>query len=458
MKVGFIRLRGTYSDWMRRPAIGIAYICAYLESKGFDCKIIDAHFNSWSDEEILNYVEDYRPDVLGLTAMTHEISRAAYVASQLKNKLHVPIIIGGAHITALPERTLREFPVFDYGIYGEGEKTMLELLQCLQNGIVDLSSIKGLVFRDGEHIIVNPPRPYLSSAELDALPYPAFNQYYGENTQALAGKNNDYVIFSTRGCPYQCAFCADSLGKKIRRRSAENICQEMQYGMKRYGAYEFGFLDDIFLFDNQETRRVLQLMIDSGLSDRIRWNGLLRANLINSDLIDLAKKSGCVGLDMGVESGDDEVLKTINKGITVEQVKQAVRVIKKAGISLGICYILGHPNETIETIKKTINLATELNTERVAFSLMVPFPGTKIFDMAIHGEGRYRLLTQDWSSFEKYGARVLELEGLQWEELIKWQVRAYITFYLKNFRLLDLVKFILKKKRGIYFFIKKLIT
>lgn len=455
MKAAFIRLQGTYSLWMKRPALGLAYMSAYLESKGFDCQIIDAHFNCWRDSDILRHVENCRPDIVGITAMTYEINRATRVASQIKNTLRIPIVIGGAHVTVLPERTLSEFPVFDYGIYGEGEKTAVELLQSLQKGVTDLSFINGLIFRDKDRVVVNPARPYLSPSELENLPYPAFHQYYGENKRALEGKNNAYVIMSTRGCPYRCAFCADSIGKTIRRRSAENVCKEVEYGMNRYGARNFDFLDDIFLFNDRETRRTLQLMIDSGLSDRIRWSGLVRANLVNPELIDLAKRSGCISLDMGAESGDDEVLKAINKRVTVDEIRRAANIIKKAGISLDVCYILGHPNETSETMRKTINLAAELNTEAAAFSLMVPFPGTKIFDMAVKGEGCYRLLTQDWSAYEKYGAKVLELENLSWEELVKWQVRAYLIFYLKNLRIADLIRFILKKRTGVYSFVKK---
>ncbi|GAI58521.1 unnamed protein product, partial [marine sediment metagenome] len=127
MKIALIRLPATYADWYKRPALGIAYIAACLQSKGYNCKIFDAYFHSWCQAELLQQVKNYNPDVAGLTAMTHEINHAANFATQLKAQMNIPIIIGGCHVTALPQKTLAEFPIFDYGVYGEGEKTIIEL-------------------------------------------------------------------------------------------------------------------------------------------------------------------------------------------------------------------------------------------------------------------------------------------------------------------------------------------
>jgi radical SAM superfamily enzyme YgiQ (UPF0313 family) len=459
MKIALIKPPATYADWYKRPLLGIAYISAYLESNGYDCKIFDASFNSWSEKELLQQVLSYKPDIIGLTAMTHEINQAAHVASKLKEQLKVPAIIGGCHVTALPERTLAEFPVFDYGIFGEGEKTFTELLQNIkQDTTSDLFSVKGLVFRDGGRIVVNGTRPFLTSDELDTLPYPAFHYYYGYNRLALTDKHSYYTMFSSRGCPFHCAFCMQVLGRKVRRRSAQGIFQEMEYAIERYGAHTFNFADEIFLFDSKETRELLGMMIAKGFPERIKWSGLTRANYVNKELIALAKKAGCFSLEMGVESGDDGILKAIGKGITVEQVKRVVKIIKEEGISLGAYFILGHPNETRETIKKTANLAAELNTDTIAVGIMVPYPGTRIFDMALRGDGGYRLLTQDWSQYDKYGGRSLEIEGLPYKELAKWQKLTLIKFYLKNFRLFDCLKYFLERRKAIYFFIKKSIA
>lgn len=457
MKVALIKPPATYADWYKRPVFGICYISAYLKLSGIDCRIFDAYFNSWSEKETIEKVVEYSPDVIGLTAMTHEIIQASQIASQLKERLNARIIVGGCHVTALPERTLREFPAFDYAVYGEGEKTVIELMEFLQqSGISEASNIAGLVWRDTEgNIRVNEPREPLTPLELDMLPYPDVKDYYN-GPQALADKNSYYIMFTTRGCPYNCAFCMQVMGRKLRRRSAENIIQEMEYAISHYGAHTFNFADDIFLFPNQETRELLQLMIDRSLPKRIRWSGLTRANFVTPELINLVKEAGCFRLEMGVESGDNEILKAINKGITVEQIRNAVKIIKDSGILVSTYFILGHPNETLETIKKTINLAAELNTHTIAIGLMVPYPGTRIYEMAHRGEGGYRLLTEDWSQYDKYGGRVLEVEGVTFKQLSKWQRWAIVYFYLRNFRLLDFARFFMQYKRGIFFMFRRL--
>jgi radical SAM superfamily enzyme YgiQ (UPF0313 family) len=455
MKIALIRLPATYADWYRRPVLGIAYLAACLEASGFECKIFDAYFHSWSEAELLARTKEYRPDAVGVTAMTHEIVQAGRLASQLRRQLDVPIVIGGCHVTALPERTLAEFPAFDYGVYGEGERTFFEVLEHLRQGIDrDPNEIKGLVYRRGSKIFINAPRPFLTSAELDTLPYPVFHDYYDENRQALVGKHSYYVMITSRGCPYSCAFCMQVLGRSVRRRSPQNILEELEHAISAYGAHTIDFADEIFLSDRPETHELLQLMTERGFPKRIRWSGLARANLVTGELVNLAKKAGCYRLEMGVESGDDGILKAIRKGITTEQVKRAVSLIKEVGISLETYFILGHPNETKETLRKTVDLATDLNTDRIAVGLMVPYPGTKIFDMAVRGDGGYRLLSQDWTQYDKYCTKVLEIEGLPHEELVKWQRRALINLYLKNFRFLDALRFFWQKRRAFEFLLK----
>lgn len=457
--MALIKPPATYADWYRYPAFNLACISTYVKCSGFDCKTFDAYFYFWSAEELLERVNRYKPDVVGISAMTHEISQAARIASRLKKRLKAPIIIGGCHVTALPHGTLAEFDAFDYAVYGEGERTALELLESIEKGKwSSLNSIRGLAFRDRGRIVVNEPRSFLTSEELDSLPIPDYHGYFGDDARALAGKDKCYLIFSSRGCPNRCAFCMRVLGGKIRRRSRENVCDEIEHAIAQYGAHTFDFSDEVFLLDCKETRQLLQLMIERGFSKKIRWSANTRANQVNPDIIALAKKTGCYRLGMGIESGDDQILKAIGKGITVEQMRRAVKIIKDAGISLGTYFILGHPNETRQTLRKTVDLATELNTDTIAVGLMVPYPGTKIFDMALRGEGGYRLLTQDWSEYDKYCARALEIEGLPYKELVRCQRRALVNLYLKNFRFLDALRYFWQRRRAFKFLFKKWIV
>jgi radical SAM superfamily enzyme YgiQ (UPF0313 family) len=451
MKVALIRPPEVHKYWnATRPSLGISYIASYLESHKIKVTIFDANFHSWSPQQTVEKVVEFKPDLIGLTSMTHEIPMAHTIASQLKHCLPaVPSVIGGCHVTALPQQTLEEFTNFTYGIYGEGEQTMFSLVRCLDEARTEkLHEINGLIYRRTQEIKVNPPQQRLSSAELDKLPYPAFHQYYS-HPRALEGKNEYYVIISSRGCPYNCAFCMQVLGRQVRRRSPENVVAEIEFAIDRYAAHTVYFLDEILLFNDQQTYDTLALMIKHRLPQRIRWRGLTRINFVTEKLINRAKEAGCFALEVGIESGSNEVLKGINKQITTEQASAAVRIIKNAGIEVDANFILGHPHETVETVKKTMYFAAKLNPTTIAIGIMTPYPGTKVYEMALRGEGGYRLLTRDWSKYDKYGGKALELEGLPIQELEKWQRKALLYFYLRNFRFLDLFNFMIKYRKAI---------
>jgi anaerobic magnesium-protoporphyrin IX monomethyl ester cyclase len=457
--IALVKAPATYATWFRRPVLGLSTMSAYLEQHGFNAPIFDAVYTGWSEQALIAQIEASRPDVLGLTAMTHEIAQAARIAATVKRSLGIPVVVGGSHATALPARTLTEFPAFDYAVFGEGEETLLALGQALGRGTdaTALREIRGLAFREDDAVVVNAPRPWLTSEELDALPVPAFHHYYGADRRALAGKGLYYVMVTSRGCPYRCAFCMQVLGRQVRRYSPERICREIEHAIDRYGAHTIDFADEIFLFGDDRTRQTLQLMIDSGLSRRIRWTGLTRANLVSSEIIELAKESGCSRLEMGVEAGDNEILKATGKHITVEQVEEAVRIIKAHRIPLGTYYILGHPHETEATLRKTVDLAARLNTDTIHVGVMVPYPGTAIHEMASRGEGGYRLLSENWSDYDKYGGYALELRGLSHEMLASYQRRAYVLLYLRNLRILDLIRFFWSRRHAVgYFLTRKL--
>ena len=457
VRVALVRCPATYLTYYRWPALGPSYLAALLEARGTEVRIFDALFNGWSAAELVERIRSYAPTLVGFTAMTHEVKAAGEIAAALKATMPCKVVVGGPHVTALPERTLQELPSFDYGICQEGETVLPRLVDLVSGEKGEApESIPGLVYRQGAgEIRCNPSAPFLTSAELDGLPFPAFHQYYGGNPKALADPNDSYVIMTSRGCPFSCAFCMRVLGKHVRRRSAENVVREIEQAVRRYGARRIHFSDEIFLADTPQTRQALQLMIQSGLHRRIQWRACTRANFVTEELIALARESGCFSLHMGVESGNDEILKNTNKGLTVARIRDAVAIIKKFKIPLQTYYILGHPGETRETIEDTKNLAVELNTDEIAVGLMVPYPGTRIYEMAHRGEMGYRLLTEDWPDYDKYGGRALEIEGLPHEYLERQQRNVFLSLYLRNYRFLDAMKFFLTYRTGIAYIIKK---
>ena len=460
MRVALVKVPATYATWHARPALGICYLAAVMEKHGIDVKIFDSYYEGQSAKQLVTHLFDYNPDLIGVTAMTHEVSTAAKIISQVKKTLACKVVIGGPNCTALPERTLREFPFFDFGIYGEGEKPLLDLVEKIANKEEEqFSKIEGLVFRRGNgQICINRPSEFLTADELKALPFPAFHKYHGDNPLTFSGKNNEYPIITSRGCPFKCSFCMRVLGNKIRRRTAQNVVQEIEYAISQYGAHTFNMVDELFLSNTSHTRQLLQMIIDERLNRRIRWRGLTRADFVNQDLVSLAKESGCIQLDMGVESGNNEILKSTNKGITLEQIRKSVEIIKKAGIYLVTYYIIGHPGEKRDTIQDTMRLAAELNTDHIAVGIMVPYPGTRIYEMARLGQMGYKLLNEHWSSYDKYGGKALEIEGLPYNEMVRFQQKIYLNFYLKNYRFKDLFVYTWSRRSAIVYFAKRRIS
>jgi len=287
MKVALIRPPEVNPYWKaKRPSLGISYIASYLHSHSIEAKLFDANYNAWTEKQTVELVTRYRPDIIGISSMTNEIASSHTIAGLLRASLdNVPTVIGGCHITALPQETLIEFPNFTYGVYGEGEATMLSLVQCLsqQNPEEGLAQINGLVYRGSNQVLRNPPCQRLSSEELTKLSYPDFEQYY-QGEKALAGKDDYYVMISSRGCPYQCIFCMQVLGRQVRRRSAESVVEEMEYAIDRYGAHTIYFFDEIFLFNDRLTYDTLELIKKRGLPKRLRWRALTRVNLVDESL------------------------------------------------------------------------------------------------------------------------------------------------------------------------------
>jgi len=447
MRVALFVPPATYADWYTYPLPGLCYLKAVLQQQGHECAVFDPKFHRWDRTELIQRIAEYRPDVVGLSAMTHDICTGAEIARDIKSQLPGSrMIVGGCHATALPQRTLEEFPIFHYLVHGEAEKTLPELLAGTSND--HLPQVTGIAWRNGT-VQVIPRRDFLTAPELDALPFPNMDDYLPRDGRCLSGRKSAYVMFTSRGCPFRCAFCMQVLGTKPRRRSPESICDEMMYARRVYGAHTVRFNDDVFLFPDSRTTETLECMIRHGIPKKMRWHGHIRANYVTPELVELAKRAGCVGLGMGVESGDDHILQSVSRGYTVAQVRTAVQVIHSVGIKLGTYYILGHPGETPETARKTVDLCAELDTDTAAVGVMVPYPGTRIYEMAQHGEGGYKLLSQDWRDYDKYASRCLELSGISHAELLHWQKQALVGLYTRNHRYLDLMRYLWQRRRGV---------
>lgn len=432
-------------DIPKFPHLGLGYISAYLKSKKIDCSVIEAKFGRMSLKDVERFLRKQKSDVVGVTAMTHEIGQAHEVAQIAKTiSPSVITVVGGAHATALPYQTLEEFPAFDALIFGEGEHTLIELINAVRKNR-SLEGIKGVAYRDKDRIHVNEARELIRN--IDALPFPAWE---------LFPPSTSYPVMTSRGCVYRCNFCMRVSGGILRKRSVTNVIAELERDIDVFGAKVIEFTDETFGIDKRFTHQLLDLMMERGLHRKIKWTAESRVDLADLGLYRKMKAAGCKFLGFGVESGNEQILRNTRKGITLEKAMRGVALAKKAGLRTGSFFILGHPHETYETVQDTINFAVKLNTTRVAFGIMVPYPGTEIYEMAKKGEGGYKIISSDWYDFNKQIGNCLELETLNRKELEKLQLSAYLKFYLYNYRILDLAKLAIKERRTILTVLKKL--
>ncbi|HEY40923.1 MAG TPA: radical SAM protein [Dehalococcoidia bacterium] len=433
-------------QWYHMPLLSLGYLAAVLERNGVEVTIIDAQFERLTLAQTVDRARETGATIFGITAMTHEVRRAHEVAAAIKEAMpDATIVIGGPHATALPIKTMEDFPAFDYLVIGEGEATIVELISALkQSG--ELDGVKGLAFRKNGRIVVNEERGWIE--DLDSLPFPAWHLY----PQAKA-----YPIFTARGCPFKCAFCMRVLGTKVRYRSTQNIVNEIQWLSENFHPSRFVAQDETFTMNLRRAHNVADSIIEQGLHKQMKWDIQTRVDLADYNIFRRLREAGCDLVGLGIESGNDTILQRIGKGVTVEQAKKAVFAAKKAGLMTSAYYIIGHPNETRDDILKTIAFATKLNTTEVVFGLMVPYPGTEIYQMAINRQGGYKVISGDWSDFDKHLGNALELENLNRRSMELLQVRAYLTFYIKNLRIFDLLRYAFEKRKAILYMVYKIL-
>jgi anaerobic magnesium-protoporphyrin IX monomethyl ester cyclase len=454
-KVAMVRSPGPYTDWDRQPSLGLAYLSGYLKANGIACRIFDARYHAWTVRELVERITEYQPHLIGLTAMTHEVKDAGHLAQRLKSQLSVPVVIGGAHATALPRRTMSEFPVFDYGVNGEGEKPFLNLVSRLRDGHRNPKYLDGIVHWDKHEVTINAHPPVLTQEEFDELPLPDFEDYYEGAPDVLKASGASYIIAATRGTYAGDLFSLPVIRREARWRSPERVIKEIEHAVFRGGAHTFDFCDEGLVSDAEESKRILEAMAGSDLLKGVKWKAAARPGQISPETIRLAGKAGCRWLRMDIGSGVDDILAATRRDFKVDQVRVDVDAVRSAGIGVELYFKLGCPGETVKTIAKTAGLVAEMNPDSAVIDIVIPYPGTGIREMALRGAGGYRLLSDDWSRYAWYGGGVLELQGLPYKKLAAWQRRALVMFYLKNGRTLELIRYLWVRRSTLGFVVSR---
>ncbi len=413
-----------------QPPLGLALIAAIMEKQGHQVIILDANTPGFSPEALKASIA--AADIVGLTAMTPTIGTALDIAKQVKQfRPEVKLIIGGPHVTLMAEETLAIAPFIDVIVRGEGDESSVELMQAF-DGSQDISEIQGISFIKEGKIVHNPSRTAFT--EMDALPYPAYH-LLPIKTYRPHPPHGMYTPFAamvtSRGCPYRCAYCSKPVfGSKFRAQSAERVVAEMEYVNKRFGVREIAFYDDSFTIDKKRVHAIADLILQKGL--KIAWTCETRVNLVDKELLQHMKQAGCYAIAYGIETAAPEIMKVIQKDITLEQVEQAVRAHHEIGLQVVGYFMLGSPGETPETIMQTVNFAKKLKVDFAQFSITTPFPATELYDIYMKG----RKEPPKWEDFVYAAAGspttpVFESDKLTREDLKMWVSKAYRLFYLR---------------------------
>ncbi len=427
--ISFEKRYGSFSGGgSTAPPLGILMLAAVARNEGFDCTVVPAAALALSEQELLERLEVSRPDILCISSTTLAIGNANSFAVKAKRLFpSLKIVVGGPHVTAAPDETMERFSVFDIAVVGEGEATLIELLNALRQGTA-LSSVKGIVYREGNELKSTGRQPFIH--DLDSLPSPAWDLLEEFPSRYLPApfkvrKLPAATLVTSRGCPNICIFCDRSVfGVSCRFYSAEYVVRQMTELYHRYGIREFTLEDDTFITFKKRLKEICDRLIELRLD--ISWTCLGRVDQVTADNLQLMRKAGCWQISFGIESGSQEILTLINKRVTLEQIRRAVLLSKEAGLRPKGFFIIGHPGETKETIKQTVDFALELPLADISVSLMTPFPGTELYRRA----AEFGAFNPDWENMNLLNV-VFIPHGLTREDLLTAQKELIRRFYFR---------------------------
>lgn len=414
---------------------GLAYIAAVLEKNNIEVNVIDAFALRLNESEVLDIIKDKKPDVVGISCLTPTAPIVFSLAKNIKRYSNkITIVLGNIHASFFAENILINESV-DVIVHGEGEYTMAELVQAIEEH-KDFSGVKGISFRSNGKIIKTKPRELLKN--LDDLPFPAWHLFPFKKYSLLSlgnvAKSHGLSIFGSRGCIYRCTFCClqDTQGRYYRRREPRKIVDEIEYLMNNFSVRQVGFMDPIFPFSKQDGFEFCNEMVKRGLNTKIAWICETRPDMIDRELLKAMKHAGCKRIAYGLESGAQILLDNVKKGSKLSRIRDVIKYTKKENIQTLGFFMLGLPGETEETVRKTINFAKELDLDFAKFSITIPFPGSQLYEDLVSSMNFKR---QDWENFVPYNPvpeNLVYVPGnIEPEQLIKLQRLAHIEFYLR---------------------------
>jgi anaerobic magnesium-protoporphyrin IX monomethyl ester cyclase len=431
------------NSFLLTPDLGLGYLSASLLKKGIDAHILDCVLHRMNKNSFFEHIKKTNPDIVGFKVFSKDLETTRQAISAVKQvSIDIPVIIGGPHVSGVGKNIFDHFKDFDFAVSGEGEIALPLLIDYYTTRDESfIPKIPGLIWlnRDSKEIISNPPS---NEKDLDQFDFPDWKgiapQNYPPAPHCSFAENFPIApIITTRGCPCDCTFCSvqNTFGRGLRFRSTDRVLQEISMIYNDLGIREIHFEDDNFTCNKKFAIQLCNKLIDSGL--KISWscpNGV-RLDMLDEEILEAMKKSGCYSFAVGIESGSQKILDDMKKKITIETIREKVSLVKKFGIKIHGFFIIGYPTETKKDILQTLKFSRELELDTVYFNIFNPFPGTEVFDK-LESEGKLKNFSWDTLFSDRPS---IPLQDVSMYELKKLQKMGMILFYLRPRKLLNML-------------------
>ena len=415
----------------RYPQLGLGYLAGYMRKK----LGAETHKFKIISVDVERHIETFRPDLVGISCLSQNYGIAKNYASLCK-KRGLPVIVGGMHISLMPESLSTDM---DAGVLFEGEQTIAELVQLYdRTGRFDpegLSSVRGICYRNDGRVVVTEPRSLIDN--LDDIPFPA--------RDLLDIRATHLSMFTSRGCPYRCVFCASSrFWNTTRFASAQYVAEEIKELYHNYGARLISFYDDLFIVNRRRIRDLRDILNADGILGKVNFSCSARANLVNDATAKLLKELGVVSVALGLESGHPRTLKYLKGGsVTPEENAAAVNIIARNGMAPNAAFVIGSPTETKEEMLTTYNFIKSVPLRNFNVYVLTPFPGTPIWSEAMEN-GLIGKSFDDWRTLDAvhfgkhYRRAIIMSQTLSRKEIYriykKFQRLRYRVFFKNAYR------------------------
>ena len=425
------------------PPMGLMYLGSYLKQYGgHQIEIHDARNLDATLKQTAETIKKSAPDVVGITAFSMEQKQARELAALSKKLLpDVPVVLGGPYATSQPDDAARD-KNFDYIVVGEGERTAVKLFEAVEKDR-GFDDVREIIYRKDGQDIRTQAVDFIE--DLDELPHPAWDLIDFESYFERKGgrrktfnqhqmKQRVWQIMTTRGCPYKCLYCHNLFGKNIRKRSVENVIEELKILKHKFNIEEVEIIDDIFNLDMDRAKQILRRIIEEKLGLKFCFPNGLRSDRFDDELLDLMKEAGVYRLVFAIETGSHRVQKLIRKNAKLEIARQNIEKAAQRGFSIGGFFMIGFPTETEEEVMQTIEYALSSKMVTATFFMVTPFPGTELHQLALD---LGFVLPAEYEHYQKVSLNVSKVPTEKLEKLRQYALRK---FYLHPWRIMQYMK------------------